>query len=66
MNTCFLYSKMFSNDKIKKSFDYNQKEMYVNFEKETEVWNRMIDEMEKFQNDCKDGKILLKDSYREF
>lgn len=66
MNTCFLYSKMFFNDKIKKSFDYNQKEMYVNFEKETEVWNRMIDEMEKFQNDCKDGKILLKDSYREF
>lgn len=49
---------MFSNDKIKKSFDYNQKEMYVNFEKETEVWNRMIDEMEKFQNDCKDKNII--------
>lgn len=66
MSTFFLYSKMFFNDNIKKSFDYNQKEMYDNIEKETKVWHHILDEMEKFQDDCKDGKILLKDSYREF
>ena len=66
MNTFFLHSKMFFSDNVKKSFKYNQKEMLENIEKETKVWHHLADKMEKFQNDCKDGKILLKDSYREF
>lgn len=66
MNTFFLHSKMFFDNNIKKSFKYNHKEMCENIDKETEVWHHMLDEMEKFQYDCKDGKILLKDSYREF
>lgn len=66
MSTFFLYSKIFFNDNVKKSFNYNQEELSENIEKETKAWHHMVDEMEKFQNDCKDGKILLKDSYREF
>ena len=66
MSTFFLYNKMFFNDKVKKSFKYNQKEMLEFFDKEMKMWHHMSDEMIKFKNDCKDGKVLLKDSYREF
>ena len=66
MSTFFLHSKMFFSDNIKKSFNYNQEEMCENIEKETKEWHHKLDEMEKFQNDCKNGKILLKDNYREF
>ena len=66
MCTFFLYSKMFLSDNVKKSFNYNQEEMCEDIEKETKMWHHKLDEMEKFQYDCKNGKILLKDSYREF
>ena len=66
MHTFFLYNKMFFSKNVKKSFNYNLEEMYENIEKETKEWNNKLEEMEKFQNDCKNGKILLKDGYREF
>lgn len=66
MSTFFLYSKMFFTNNVKKSFNYNYEEMRENIEKETKVWNNIKDEIEEFQNDCENGKILLKDSYRKF
>lgn len=65
MTRFFLYNKLFCDDKIEKTFEYDAKEIMKKLAKELDFYSDITNKFERFRYDCKCGKIALKKDFSD-
>ena len=65
MTRFFLYNKLFFDDKVEKTFDYDSKEIMKKLKKELDLYCDITNKFERFRYDCKCGKAALKKDFSD-